>query len=265
MNPINGHGGNSAIESVGTLIDELVPALKKSRTGSLGAAEIDRILSSVRELRVEQVSTLVKDAHDQQCLQAMETPLMKLAAQTVVPFFDTDNVLNLFSKFMPNARKVTVFDYEEKPKMIPYHDDLYTVPVSRGIVGWLQILLFVILAASCYYGMWVHPNTYGLFDSMAEIVDAGYFSDFPDLVLEREFTGIQAIDDLLYMLNVIFLPGILRWNQAYTVLQFYFLGMLVAPITIYAAESHRKRNKLSPVSLYVCPYWEPEDALEPWC
>lgn len=251
MNAITGHGGNSAIESAGALADALVPALKESKTGHLGAAEIEKILESIRVSREEQVASLLKDAHMQQSLHAMETPLMKFVAQNLVPRFDTDDVLNLFSKFMPRARKLKVFEYEEKPKMIPYHDDLYSVPVSRGIIGWLQILLFVSLSALCFYGMWILPEADGLFESMAAIVDAGYFRDFPDLALQKKFTGIQSIDDLLYMLNVIFLPGILRWNKSYTVLQVYFLGMLVAPIIIYAAESYRKRNKLSPVSLYV--------------
>lgn len=61
----------------------------------------------------------------------------------------------------------------------------------------------------------------------------------------------KTIDNYLVFLSAAYMPGLNDWDQNRGILQMYFLGMLIQPITVWSVEAYRKRNMLTPISLYV--------------
>lgn len=75
MTSILGQGGNQAIESVAALGNALLRVLKgDSREGPLGVDEIRGVWGEVQGLRQPRVREVVKQCHQRQVMDAMETP-----------------------------------------------------------------------------------------------------------------------------------------------------------------------------------------------
>ncbi|RAL63110.1 hypothetical protein DID88_004193 [Monilinia fructigena] len=192
FNPIGGHGGNAAFETSAAFVNSL-------------------------ELRESRVTTLKDASHEQQRTEAMEDSLHKFIALTLLPITDTEDVMFNFSGNQPYAEKLDMVELPPRPKLIPYKDELANPPALRGSVGWWQMLLYVFIAISAYYGMWVRSKNEGLADQFAAILRS------PRLAAKS--------DDSLGMLSL------------------YFFGVLIQPVSIWLVEACRKRNDMNLVAM----------------
>ncbi|KAI9650267.1 hypothetical protein NHQ30_000280 [Ciborinia camelliae] len=215
FNPIAGHGGNSAFETSAAFVNSLVKLLKKSPKPT--TSEMTKMFTDLQELRENRAITLKDASHEQQRTEAMEDTLHKFIALTLLPITDTEDVMFNFSGNQPYAEKLDMVELPPRPKLIPYKDELAKPPALRGPLGWLQMLFYIGLAASAYYGMWVCSKNEGLADQFATILRS------PRLAFEN--------DNSLGPLSV------------------YLYGMLSQLMTIWLVEACRKRNDMNLVAI----------------
>ncbi|ESZ95337.1 hypothetical protein SBOR_4271 [Sclerotinia borealis F-4128] len=215
FNPIGGHGGNSAFETSAAFVNSLVKLLKISPKPT--TLEITNLFQDLQELRESRAITLKDASHEQQRTEAMEDPLHKFIALTLLPMTDTEDVMFNFSGNQPYAEKLDMVELPPRPKLIPYKDELAKSPSLRGPLGWLQMLFYIGLAVSAYYGMWVRSKNEGLAVQFATVLRS------PRLAAEN--------DNSLGPLSV------------------YFYGMLIQPMSVWLIEACRKRNDMNLVAI----------------
>lgn len=197
------------------------------------------------------MTTVKEHSHDQQRVELLDTAFHEFAAFQILPRTDTEDVTFNFSRNMPLAEKLDNPKIKPIARLIPYKDELLSPPKPRGNTKWYFMAFYLAIAALVHYGMWIHSAHYNLGGHVASILTTGKFLDDPTFPLKRTYTGIAAIDNYLVFLAAAYMPGLKNWDQNFGTLQMYFLGMLVAPIAIWSVESFRKRNMLTPVSMYV--------------
>lgn len=251
FNPIAGHGGNASIESATVLVNILRQLLAKSRGTKPTLKDIEHMFATIQNIRHARVITLKEHSHEQQRNELLETPFHQFVAVHVLPLTDSEDVTFNFSRNMPLAEKLDTVELSSAPKLIPYKDELLSTPHSRGAKKWQFIGFYLSIAALVHYGMWVWSSHYGLSDHLEDILKAGKFTHDPEFPLKPKYIGIKSIDDYLVFLAAIYMTGLNNWNESFGMLQMYFLGMLVQPITVWSIEAYRKRNMFTPLSLYV--------------
>lgn len=180
----------------------------------------------------------------------METAFHKFIALTVLPMTDTEDVMFNFSRNLPSAEKLDMVELPPRPKLIPFKDELACAPTLRGVYGWFQILLYLACALLAYYGMWYRSADYSLTDQLAAILKTGSFPSDPNFALKRSYTGIVTVDSRLAFLSAAFMAALTGWDESFSTLHLYFLGMLIQPIAIYSIEAFRKRNAMTLLALY---------------
>jgi hypothetical protein len=88
----------------------------------LSSSQICKIFAEVQETRLERVRKLISDAHTQQRIEALESPMEKFLALNLLPLSDTDTVLLNASKNIPQAQRLHMFKNPFKPLLVPFHD-----------------------------------------------------------------------------------------------------------------------------------------------
>ncbi|KAA8577333.1 hypothetical protein EYC84_007296 [Monilinia fructicola] len=215
FNPIGGHGGNAAFETSAAFVNSLVKLLRKSPKPR--TSELINMFANLQKLRESRVTTLKDASHEQQRTEAMEDPLHKFIALTLLPITDTEDVMFNFSGNQPYAEKMDMVELPPRPKLIPYKDELANPPALRGSRGLWQMLFYICLAISAYYGMWVRSKNEGLVDQFAAVLRS------PRLAAKS--------DDTLGVLSL------------------YFFGMLIQPVSVWLVEACRKRNDMNLVAI----------------
>lgn len=251
FNPIAGHGGNASIESATVLVNLLRQILVKSQGTKPTLKDIEHMFATTQDIRHARVTTLKEHSHEQQRSELLDTPFHEFVAVHILPLTDSEDVTFNFSRNMPLAEKLDTPELSPSPKLIPYKDELLSTPQSRGTKKWHFIGFYLFVAALVHYGMWIWSAHYGLNDHLEGILKAGAFTQNPEFPLKRKYIGIKSIDDYLVFLAAIYMTGLNNWDANFGMLQMYFLGMLVQPITVWSVEAYRKRNSFTPVSLYV--------------
>lgn len=209
------------------------------------------MFATTQKIRQTRTITLKEHSHEQQRSELLDTPLHEFAAFYLLSLVDSEDVTFNFSRNMPLAEKLDSPKLRPAPRLIPYKDELLSTPKTRGTKEWAFIGFYLLVAALVYYGMWVRSAHYGLSDHLESILKTGRFTDDPSFPLKRKYVGIRVIDDYLVFLAAVYMPGLRNWDPNFGMLQMYFLGMLVQPITVWSVEAYRNRNMLTPVSLCV--------------
>lgn len=166
----------------------------------------------------------------------------------LLPISDKEDILFNFSSNIPSSEKLDMIDLKPRPKLIPYKDELASSPKPRGLKGWMLMGFYLSCSLLCHYGMWIRSADYGLAKHFKTILTTGAFAADPTFPLKRSYVGISSIDDYLTFLSAAYMTGLNGWSKPFGTLQLYFLGMLIPPIAIWAVESCRKRNSMTPVS-----------------
>lgn len=173
----------------------------------------------------------------------------EFAAFHLLPRTDTEDVTFFFSRNMPLAERLDNRKLDQKPKLIPFKDELLSPPRPRGRAKWVFIAFYLLVAAAVHYGMWVWSAHYDLGVHIGAIIKTGTFPNDSTFPIKRKYIGIGVIDDYLVFLAAAYMPGLNNWDKSFGMLQMYFLGMLVQPIAIWTVEAFRKRNAMTPVAM----------------
>ncbi|GAB7352388.1 hypothetical protein MBLNU459_g2821t1 [Dothideomycetes sp. NU459] len=248
FNPIAGHGGNASIESATTLANILRRVLADSKGAKPTLEDIETMFAQTQEIRHARTTLLKEHSHEQQRSELLDTPFHEFAAFYILPRVDSEDVTFNFSRNMPLAEKLDSPQLKPAPRLIPYKDELLSDPQMRGIKKWLLIGFYLFIAIVVYYGMWIRSSHYDLGVHVERILKTGTFTEDPSFPLKRKYTGIRLIDDYLVFLAAVFMPGLANWDQHFRMLQIYFLGMLIQPITVWSVEAYRHRNLLTPLA-----------------
>ncbi|KAK5207798.1 hypothetical protein LTR72_007405 [Exophiala xenobiotica] len=249
FHPIAGHGGNASIESAAVLANVLRDLLIKSKGFKPPLEQIETAFAATQELRQARTTILKEHSHEQQRTELLDTPFHKFAAFYLLPMTDVEDVTFNFSRNMPLAERLSSPKLPPVPRLVPYKDELLSIPAPRGMKKWYFIGFYLLVAGLVHYGMWIRSASYGLGDQLGTVVETGNFSFDPSFPLKRKYIGIAPIDDYLVFLAAAYMPALNNWDQHFGILHMYFLGMLVQPIAIWSVEAYRKRNALTPVSL----------------
>lgn len=131
----------------------------------------------------------------------------------------------------------------DKPREIPYYDELLHAPSSRGRVAYLVYILFAIMAFAgrkLLFGAWEVNGTLAL---LGNALRSGSIGEM-DVVLRQVYTGYPGIDKVLKSLVTIFMPAIFNPSNPEQPLQLiWFLSSVLPLICIITVEGYRRQNQ----------------------
>ncbi|KAK5674431.1 hypothetical protein LTS10_012819 [Elasticomyces elasticus] len=142
----------------------------------------------------------------------------------------------------------------DESELVASRRKLLRARTTAGFGKYYFVGSYLLIAGLCYYGMWVQPGRYGLWDHLDTVLTTGgfpYDSGFP---LKRTYTGIKFVDNIFVYLSAVFMSGLKDWDPSFRFMNLYFLGILVQPITVWTVEGYRKRNLSTPLSLITIWY-----------
>lgn len=230
-------------------MNTLLDVLKQSPRGKPTLPQIENVFATTQQIRRDRAETLKQHSHEQQRTESLDTALHQFAAFQLLPRTDKEDVTFNFSRNMPLAEKLNTPSIKPVPRLVPYKDELLSTPRPRGMTKWYLIAFYLLIAGLVHYGMWTRSASYDLGKHLGTTLETGTFSYDNKFPLKRKYIGIKFIDDYLAFLAAVFVPGLKDWDPNFGMLQMYFLGLLLQPITVWCIESYRKRNKLTPLYL----------------
>ncbi|KAE8322239.1 hypothetical protein BDV39DRAFT_209999 [Aspergillus sergii] len=257
--PLTGQGGNSAIETAAALTNHLTAALRSNPCQSLSTVDISSAFEKVQRQREDRTWSLVRAAHARQRLECLETPLLKLIARFVTPYYPLQLIKENWIATYSAAVSLNVIPIPRRPREIPFYDELFRVPATRGITGLLLYVGYFLIAFIAFQLLFVATAANGTWALVRQAVrDRSITMGGLEVPLRRVFTGFRSVDRILQSLVTIFLPlvaGPSRPEQALQLL--YFLSSMLPLISIFTVEGYRQRNKwtlLSSPSLWAVLY-----------
>lgn len=169
--------------------------------------------------------------------------IYKIAARYLVPSAGTEEILSTLSTIVPQAHTLHGIPVKRHPALIPFDDDLYSIPYGRSWRGWLLGGVFLLIALFGVWTMHVQSRLCGLGDIVEEMI-----------VGAPKYTGNEDVDRSLAMLLTMFRPGVTGSHAMNSTLQRYFLFSLFPVLAIFSVEACRKRNTLKLISLWVLSF-----------
>ncbi|KAF2141586.1 uncharacterized protein K452DRAFT_271195 [Aplosporella prunicola CBS 121167] len=147
FNPISGQGGANAIETAAVLVTQLMTTLTQHPTPT--TADLSAAFQTTQSLRLARVQDLVRAAHAEQSLSALETPLLKLMARLYVPLLGVEGALGKFSDAFVGGASLPMLLVPKRPRFEPYLDELPARPlqwkeVSASVAGVVFARLVVV-------------------------------------------------------------------------------------------------------------------------
>ncbi|UDD62521.1 hypothetical protein AFCA_009834 [Aspergillus flavus] len=243
--PLTGQGGNSAIETAAALTNHLMAALRSNFCQSLSTVDISSVFEKVQRQREERTWSLVRAAHARQRLECLETPLLKLIARFVTPYYPLQLLKEHWIATYSAAVSLDMIAIPRRPREIPFYDELFRVPATRGITGLLLYVGYLLIAFVAFRLLFVATAANGTWALVRQAVrDRSITMGGLEVPLRRVFTGFRPVDKILQSLVTIFLPvvaGPPRPEQALQLL--YFLSSMLPLISIFTVEGYRRRNK----------------------
>ncbi|KAL0573426.1 hypothetical protein V5O48_008520 [Marasmius crinis-equi] len=237
FNPIDGHGGNSAVESAAVLANELVRLTKSKPAGaSFTPSEINTAFTSYQEQRHARAVAMKETSHLHQSLEARDSFQTRLIAKYLFPYVPAESLLaSLRAKSLPAAR-IEALELGPRPHTELWDDELPARPMS---LTWGSVSVAV---------------TSGAFLLLATAAKKHMLPAFPDIILPDSsvslsqtppttYTGIDPFDDFLCFIMYIF-QFWFGWMDPGHTIQVACLVTLVFPlILIWTVEGHRRGSK----------------------
>ncbi|KAJ6007764.1 hypothetical protein N7540_011740 [Penicillium herquei] len=250
IEPLTGQGGNSAIETAAALTNNIVAAMKLCPLQGLSTEDITSILEKTQSQREERMQSLLLGAHKRQRLECMESPLLKFIAKFVFPFIPEKTVLSAWVLTYAPATSLNMLPIPNKPRQIPYYDELVRTPSSRGKIGYLFYTAFVAMACIAYKMLFVAGKVNGTWDLVAKTLQNGLINNSGiDMELRESYTGITSIDKILRTLVTIFIPAIANNSNPEQPFQLLYFLLTVLPLmAIFTVEGYRQRNQWTLIS-----------------
>ncbi|GKT69016.1 FAD/NAD(P)-binding domain-containing protein [Colletotrichum tofieldiae] len=241
--PLTGQGGNSAIETAAALANSLSDFLnQRSSQDLINNDQIESVFQSVQKLRHPRTSKLVKESHDRQRLEAMETPLLKILALYYVPLLGIESVAESWTKTYAPAVSLNMLAVPSRPRAVPYHDELLHKPTRRGLIVVPIYITFILLSLLGFHRLFTLGTENGLWELLSKVLLSGLLPDY-GLQLENSFTGLHSVDSKLRPLVALFLPPLLDpWHNATKLQSICFLSSIFPLMGIFVIEGYRTRN-----------------------
>ncbi|KAF4545414.1 FAD binding domain containing protein [Lasiodiplodia theobromae] len=243
LNPLPGQGGNSAIETSAAFVNALFRQLKSSPT-ALSQADIEHIFSETQNVRHNRAWEVVSYAHDQQKVEAMETPALGLFARWILPRLERETAMSRFADVISAGVRLEMLPLPERPRWIPYHDELPAKQMGGGRLA--------AVAAACFFAALAYTAKVALALSLPD--EPLRFLGSP---LRATYTGVHLLDEWFRTLVFAFARGVAGPDAGLRIMVVYFLSMLLPITTVWIVEAYRLGNKRTPLawpSLWTAAY-----------
>lgn len=247
--PITGHSENACLESAAALLNTLRTALARSCNTKPTLEQIECAFATTQSTRQARLTIVKNLTHAQQRRECLDTPFHRIGSLYLLPRADADVITETLSSSISLAERLNGLMPGAKPLLIPYKDALLKAPEDSGVVKWYFVASYLLIAGLCYYGMWVQPGYYGLWDHLNTVLTTGEFPYDSGFPLKRTYIGNKFIDTIFVYLSAVFMSGLKDWDPSFRFMNIYFLGVLVQPIAVWTVEAYRRRNRLTPLSL----------------
>lgn len=241
---MTGQGGNNALETSAALANHLVASLKANASGNLSTAEIMSVFEKTQKQREDRTWGLVKQSHNRQRLECMETPFLNFIAKCVLPYIPKSVLVDRWVDTYSAAASLRMIPTPERGNTIPYFDQLIRQPAARAKISYLLYVVFAVLAVVASWLLSGALRTNGTLALVREAIVNGQI-DSLNGDLRRYYTGISSIDKILVILVTIFLPAISSNRQEQPLQLLYFLASMLPLIAIFTIEGYRQKNKWS--------------------
>jgi len=202
------------------------------------------VFEKTQKQREDRTWGLVKQSHNRQRLECMETSFLKLIAKWILPYIPKSVLVDRWVDTYSAAASLKMIPTPERGNTIPYFDQLIRPPTSRGNISYLLYVAFAVLAVVASWLLSGALRTNGTLALVREAIVNGQI-DGSDGDLRRYYTGISSIDRILVILVTIFLPAISSNRQEQPLQLLYFLASLLPLIAIFTIEGYRQKNRWS--------------------
>lgn len=222
--PITGQGGNNAIETAASLVNNLVELLQK-KGGKPTDEDIDAMFRRVQKSRHERASWLVKEAHARQQADALETLGLHFQSTVLPRFLDNEAVLSFASAHVIGAPKINSLPVPLRYHSIPFEDEL---PARVLKPAWISSALGLLSQAGLF---WLAGKTLGPGLQVP--------SSFAGAPLRKTYLGVPAVDGMLSMLVSVFGTSIFSPDRGLRVQFAYFMPVIATSMLDWTIDSYR--------------------------
>ncbi|KAH7042133.1 hypothetical protein B0J12DRAFT_674744 [Macrophomina phaseolina] len=252
FNPIIGLGGMSAMETCAALTNALV-ALLRAHSGppaSIPASSIAAAFAQTQAVREPRAAALVAVSQQTQYRFAMETPLLRLLNRHYFPALGPRAALRLLSEAYPGAASFDTLPTPQKPRALPYEDELLRVPAARS--GTVDVVVGVLVGAMVVggvYALFAVGRINGAFPLVREAVREGLVPGLGGVALRSVFGAerVPRVDRLLRTLTAVFMPVVAGAAGPESKIQagYFLISVFLPLLAVLVVEGYRKRNTWS--------------------
>ncbi|OBS27896.1 hypothetical protein FPOA_01838 [Fusarium poae] len=222
MEPLTGHGGNSAIETAASLLNHLA-----SECPNWSDSEIKAAFGAVQNERFDRVQWLVDDAHKNQQMHAMATPLLAFIAPKLAGLINTDTAMRLAGRKFVDGTHVHSLPIPERAHSVPFTDQLPAKPFSSTYLLGLGVL------------------SQGALFRLANqvLLPLQIPTTFAGETLVTHYTGVATVDKILAVLGAVFGVLLQPENREARLQWIAFTPLLVSTTLDWTLESYRAGSK----------------------
>jgi hypothetical protein len=251
MLPITGYSESTCIEFGAILANALYEVQGGSQGYKPSLTQMEHSVAAAQAGCLERLRQVNDYAHAQQQSDGFSAPVYHFASLQLLRILDDDTITYNISRSIEPAEKL----HDSKPtlnsRLIPYKDELLKAPTASGMKKWYWVAAYLLTSGICYYGMWVQPGYYGLWEHLETILTTGEFPYNSGFPLKRVYTGYGTVDNIFVYLAAVFMSGLKDWDPSFRFLNLYFEGSLIQPLAVWTVESYRKRNQLTLLAMSV--------------
>lgn len=240
--PISGQGGNSAIETAATLVNELMRMMQKHPEG-LSTADIHSAFAETQAIRESRVWELIRAANTMQRIEAMETSIFKFLARYVLPKSTMESQIDLWTTTVVGATRIEALETPKRSHFVRWDDELTCRPLSSRWMWLSRIVMAAVFLGMVYMAQ-----------DLLQLSPDDLPQSFCGTAPKKVYTGIQTVDSVLTVLALAF-SGVVGTNRDTLIQQAYFLVMLMPVAFNWTLEAYRVGNSRSPTTWYVFAFF----------
>ncbi|KAJ4311440.1 hypothetical protein N0V94_007953 [Neodidymelliopsis sp. IMI 364377] len=138
FNPIGGQGGSSAIEDAAVLADHLQELLNKdNKDDGTTDADIIQAFRDTQRIRFDRADRFLKDSHNQQSVQAMDSLFSKIIAKIVMPLSKPEAAIEMICGGSRGAARIKALPMPTRPHSELWDDEKKPSPFNFARLDFL--------------------------------------------------------------------------------------------------------------------------------
>ncbi|KAJ6117373.1 hypothetical protein N7512_007098 [Penicillium capsulatum] len=157
INPLTGHGGNSAIESAAVLADLLKDELKKNPKPNDPA--IRRVFKEFQECRRPRATSLMEMTQQIQDMEVLDDPLLEFMQLTVMHQMGHEHFASALAAASTPGLGLKYMPPSNRKGITPYNEEVQANPCTRSTVAtglWAALMLAIALLSPALTGLWIY-------------------------------------------------------------------------------------------------------------